>query len=136
MRSGMLTKCLFLVALFGLYPSSSTSPQYSIEAIRYGSVSGYGTANLVMGARKDEKVDIAMVIWLIRGGGHTVLFDTGFHREQWFKSLPVTDYIRPDEAVKLAGVRREDVTDIIISHAHFDHVGGIDLFPRATLWIQ
>jgi glyoxylase-like metal-dependent hydrolase (beta-lactamase superfamily II) len=89
-----------------------------------------------MGAPKDQKVDIAMVIWLIRGGGHTVLFDTGFHREQWFKSLPVTDYVSPDEAVKLARIRSEDVTDIIISHAHFDHMGGIDLFPRATVWIQ
>jgi glyoxylase-like metal-dependent hydrolase (beta-lactamase superfamily II) len=52
------------------------------------------------------------------------------------KALPVRDYIRPDEAVKLAGVQPENVTDIIISHAHFDHMGGIDLFPRATVWIQ
>jgi len=38
--------------------------------------------------------------------------------------------------VKLAGVRPEDVTDVVISHAHWDHMGGIDLFPRATVWIQ
>jgi glyoxylase-like metal-dependent hydrolase (beta-lactamase superfamily II) len=24
----------------------------------------------------------------------------------------------------------------VISHAHWDHMGGIDLFPRATVWIQ
>jgi glyoxylase-like metal-dependent hydrolase (beta-lactamase superfamily II) len=28
------------------------------------------------------------------------------------------------------------VTDIIISHAHWDHMDGIDLFPAATIWIQ
>jgi glyoxylase-like metal-dependent hydrolase (beta-lactamase superfamily II) len=44
--------------------------------------------------------------------------------------------MRPDEAVKLAGVQPEDVTDIIVSHAHWDHMGGIDLFPKATVWIQ
>ena len=30
----------------------------------------------------------------------------------------------------------EQVTDIVISHAHWDHLGGIDLFPKATVWIQ
>jgi len=46
------------------------------------------------------------------------------------------DYLRPDEAVRLAGVKPEEVTDVVISHAHWDHMGGIDLFPKATVWIQ
>jgi glyoxylase-like metal-dependent hydrolase (beta-lactamase superfamily II) len=36
----------------------------------------------------------------------------------------------------LAGIEPEQITDIILSHAHFDHIGGIDLFPKATLWIE
>jgi glyoxylase-like metal-dependent hydrolase (beta-lactamase superfamily II) len=44
--------------------------------------------------------------------------------------------LRPDEAVRLAGVKPEEVTDIVISHAHWDHMGGIDLFPKANVWIQ
>jgi glyoxylase-like metal-dependent hydrolase (beta-lactamase superfamily II) len=31
---------------------------------------------------------------------------------------------------------RKPVTDVIISHAHWDHMDGIDLFPKATIWIQ
>src|SRR5262249_39363063 len=38
--------------------------------------------------------------------------------------------------MKPAGVQPEEITDIVISHAHWDHMGGIDLFPRATVWIQ
>jgi glyoxylase-like metal-dependent hydrolase (beta-lactamase superfamily II) len=132
----MLAECGFLAAIFLLFAPSAPSPEYSIRAIRYGSAPNYPVAELVMGAPMGERVEIALVVWLIRGGGHTVLFDSGFHREQWFKALPVRDYIRPDEAVKLAGVQPENVTDIIISHAHFDHMGGIDLFPRAAVWIQ
>jgi glyoxylase-like metal-dependent hydrolase (beta-lactamase superfamily II) len=89
-----------------------------------------------MGAPRDEKTDIAMVVWLIRGGGRNVLFDSGYHRDAWLKEFPAADYLRPDEAVKLAGVAPEDVTDVVISHAHWDHLGGIDLFPKATVWIQ
>jgi len=33
-------------------------------------------------------------------------------------------------------VKPEEITDIVISHAHWDHLGGIDLFPQATVWIQ
>lgn len=117
-------------------PLPAAAPVYSIQAIRYGTIKDFPLSALVMGAPGSEKTDIAMVFWLIRGGGRNVLFDSGFHREAWLKEFPTADYLRPDEAVKLAGVPPEDVTDIVISHAHWDHMGGIDLFPKATLWIQ
>jgi len=130
----MRSVLLLVTALLGT--ASTVRPDYSIQAIRYGTIANFPVASLVMGAPKDEKTDIAMVVWLIRGGGHNVLFDSGFHREVWLKRFPTADYLRPDEAVKLAGVQPEDVTDIIVSHAHWDHMGGIDLFPKATVWIQ
>ncbi len=125
---------LLSCALLGAGPSAP--PDYSIQAIRYGTIANFPVASLVMGVSKDEKIDIAMVVWLIRGGGRNILFDTGFHREVWLKQFPTADYLRPDEVVKIAGVKPEDVTDIIISHAHWDHMGGIDLFPKAAVWIQ
>src|SRR4029453_15070135 len=82
---------------------SPAAPAYSIEAVRYAPVRRFPVSARVMGAPADEKVDIAMVVWLIRGGGRNVLFDSGFHREKWMKEFPsLTDYVRPDEAVKLA----------------------------------
>src|SRR3984893_2644094 len=132
MKRLLLALCLFLSAA----PLAAQSPEYSIQAIRYASSPGFPVSGLVMGAPKDQKVDIAMIIWLIRGGGHNILFDSGFHRESWLKEFPMNDFLRPDEAVKLAGVKPEEVTDIVISHANLDHMGGIDLFPKATVWIQ
>jgi len=112
------------------------TPEYSIEAIRYATSPGVPVSELVVNGPKDQKVDIAMVVWLIRGGGRTILFDSGFHRDTFIKDFPMQDYLRPDQAVATAGVKPEDVTDIVISHAHWDHMGGIDLFPKATVWIQ
>jgi glyoxylase-like metal-dependent hydrolase (beta-lactamase superfamily II) len=116
--------------------ASAATPEYSIQAIRYATSPNADLSELVVGAPKQDKVDIAMVIWLIRGGGHTILFDSGFHRKTFLKEFPMKDYLRPDEAVKTAGVQPEQVTDIVISHAHWDHMGGIDLFPKAQVWIQ
>jgi glyoxylase-like metal-dependent hydrolase (beta-lactamase superfamily II) len=128
---------LLLAALFvaTLLPPP-TAPNYSIQAIRYSTAPNVPVDELVVGGPKDQKVDIAMVVWLIRGGGHTILFDSGFHRDTHLKEFPMKDYLRPDEAVKLAGVQPADVTDIVISHAHWDHMGGLDLFPKAQVWIQ
>lgn len=126
--------CGLLLILPFLVPVAR-SPEYSIQAIRYASAEGE-VAGLVMGAPKGEKISIAMVVWLIRGGGHNILFDSGYHRDTFLKYFPSTEYIRPDEAVKLAGVAPEEVTDVVVSHAHWDHLGGIDLFPKATVWIQ
>jgi len=132
-----MKKLLFLLLMTGIAAlPRATGPEYSIQAIRYARSPGFPVGELVIGAPKDEKVDIAFVIWLVRGGGHNLLFDSGFHREKWTKYFPVTDFLRPDEAASLAGVKPEEVTDMVISHAHWDHMGGIDLFPKATLWIQ
>ncbi|HMG84916.1 MAG TPA: N-acyl homoserine lactonase family protein [Terracidiphilus sp.] len=123
-------------AMFSGKEARAQAPEYSIEAIRYATSPDVPVAELVVNGPKDQKVDVAMVVWLIRGGGRTILFDSGFHRDTFLKDFPMKDYLRPDEAVKTAGVNPQDVTDIVISHAHWDHMGGIDLFPKATVWIQ
>ena len=126
---------LLLAGIFALFLIPPPTPEYSIQAIRYATSPGVSISDLVVGGPKD-KINVAMVVWLIRGGGHTILFDSGFHRQTFTKEFPMQDYLRPDEAVKTAGVQPADVTDIVISHAHWDHMGGLDLFPKAQVWIQ
>jgi glyoxylase-like metal-dependent hydrolase (beta-lactamase superfamily II) len=126
-----------LFAAIALMLLGTASPtEYTIEAIRYADSPGDSVADLVVGAPKDEKIDTVYVLWLIRGGGRNILFDSGFHRQRWFKDWTIKNYLRPDAAVRLAGVNPDEVTDVVISHAHWDHMGGIDLFPKATVWIQ
>jgi glyoxylase-like metal-dependent hydrolase (beta-lactamase superfamily II) len=128
---------LLLFSLFwGFNSSPSPAPAYSIYAIRYADSPGDSLADLMVGAPKDQKLDTIYAMWLIRGGGHNILFDSGFHRPRWFKEWTILNYVRPNEAVKLAGVQPEEITDIVVSHAHWDHMGGIDLFPKAIVWIQ
>jgi ribonuclease BN (tRNA processing enzyme) len=71
------------------------------------------------------------------GGGHNILVDAGFYREQFFKQWPgIADYVKPSEAIARVGLKPEDITDVVISHMHWDHADGLDLFPKAKIWLQ
>src|SRR5215472_10085170 len=111
-------------------------PQYEIYAIRYATIPDFPVAGLVKGADPARKLDIAMIVWLIRGNGRNILVDSGFYREQFFKQWTVKDFARPSEALGDLGVKPEEITDVVITHMHWDHADGMDLFPKARIWLQ
>ena len=126
---------------FCLLPSAfclaaQQAPQYEVYAIRYATIPDFPVAGLIADADKTRKLDIAMMVWLVRGGGKNVLIDSGFYRPQFFKSWTVKDFVRPDEAVAKLGIKPDEITDVILTHAHWDHADGSDLFPKAQVWIQ
>jgi glyoxylase-like metal-dependent hydrolase (beta-lactamase superfamily II) len=115
--------------------AQTATPEYTIEAIRFGTWKNFRLATLLKDAPEDQKIEIAVIIWLIRGGGHTILFDSGYHKIKDLVDRSI-DYAPPDQALRESGVDPASVTDIIISHVHGDHMDGLDLFPNATVWIQ
>jgi glyoxylase-like metal-dependent hydrolase (beta-lactamase superfamily II) len=110
---------------------------YEAYAVRYATLIGYPVSALVEGAKPERKLNIAMMFWVLKGpGGKAVLVDAGFYRPNTLKRRDLADYIRPDRALARLGIRPEEVTDVIITHMHWDHAEGVDLFPKAQIWIQ
>jgi len=119
----------------------TAGPSYQIYGVRFAGYHAFPTADLVLGADTTRRSELAFIVWVLKGtgpgaSGHTVLFDAGFYRDQFLKAWKPTDFVKPSEAVAKVAVRPEDVTDIIISHIHWDHVDGADLFPKARVWLQ
>lgn len=116
---------------------ASAAPAYEVYAIRYGVLRDFPVAALLAGADTTRRMDVALTLWLLKGAdGRRVLVDAGFYRDRFVRRWKPADYVKPSEAVRRAGVRPEEVTDVIVSHVHWDHVDGADLFPRARVWIQ
>jgi glyoxylase-like metal-dependent hydrolase (beta-lactamase superfamily II) len=111
-------------------------PAYEVYAVKYATLAGFPVRGLVAGADTGRRLDIAMAVWLLRGGGRNVLVDAGFYRDKFIQRWKPAEYLKPSDAVARAGVSPRDVTDIIISHVHWDHADGADLFPNARVWIQ
>jgi glyoxylase-like metal-dependent hydrolase (beta-lactamase superfamily II) len=114
----------------------SRAPEYEVYAIRYASIP-FRVNGLIAGADTSRRLDIAMMVWLIKGpNNRNILVDAGFYRPAFMAQWKPQQYVRPDSALAVAGLRAEDITDVIISHIHWDHFDGADLFPKARIWIQ
>jgi glyoxylase-like metal-dependent hydrolase (beta-lactamase superfamily II) len=128
---------LLVVGVWTLLVLQPPAPTYEAFAVKFGTIPAFRLAGLIAGADPSRRLDIPVMVWLLKGNnGRTVLVDSGFYRQPLVERWKVQEFQKPSDAVAAAGVKPEEVTDIIISHAHWDHVGGADLFPKATIWIQ
>lgn len=132
---GLLLVAFIAVASTAGRPAAQ-AVSYDVHAVRFAHVS-YPVSSLVRGAERGRNVDIAFTLWTMRAGDRVVLLDAGFYREKFVTRWKPVDFSTPAEALKRGlGIAPEQVTDVIISHSHWDHADGADLFPTATVWIQ
>ena len=116
---------------------NTAGPTYEVYALSYGVYSGFPVSALVAGADKERKIDLQMMIWLVKGpGGRNILVDTGCYHENVVKGKGIKNLIKASEAITKLGLSATDITDVIITHMHWDHADGMDLFPNAKIWIQ
>jgi glyoxylase-like metal-dependent hydrolase (beta-lactamase superfamily II) len=87
---------------------------------------------LTAAGRTDGQVHLSIQPLLVRDGDRLVLIDTGAGGQMGTEGKLLA-------SLRAAGVEPGQVTDVLISHAHGDHVGGLAgkdgslTFPRATI---
>ena len=83
----------------------------------------------------DVQHDMDYFIWVLKRDDEIILVDTGYDQaEGKRRGRPIS--IDPREALKPFDLRAEDVRAVIVTHLHYDHAGGLELFPNAKLYIQ
>lgn len=127
---------VFVLAI--LTVTQPVAHRYDVYAVRFAHVP-YNESSLVAGAPKGPQVDIAFMVWPIvdASSGRVILVDAGFYRDKFIASWKPQDYVRPNVALQNGlNIAADRVTDIIVTHSHWDHFDGADLFPKATIWMQ
>jgi len=131
-----------LALLFVGFFARSQPPHYQVYAVKFASA-GYRfpIASWALGGPETDSVTMDFMVWLIKGdNGRNVLVDAGFRRDMKdfpdAKEFAIVYRSSPDSALGGLGLKAGDVTDIILSHPHWDHIDGISLFPNAHIWIQ
>ena len=68
--------------------AAAPPPTYDVYAVRYATMPRFRVSGLIAGADTSRRIDIAMMVWLIKGpDGRNVLVDAGFHRADLVSTL-------------------------------------------------
>ena len=95
--------------------------------------------DLISGMYRDGVMDLPFSFILARRGDRNVLIDTGFMQDagsSFSRKFGIPAWISPVRMLEEAGLEPGAITDIFITHAHFDHMGSIAEFPNAHIHIQ
>lgn len=128
-----------LISIFGSLPTFAQQPAYEVYALRFASAGPTMATSLwALNAPPKDSVRIDFSVWLIKGkNGKNILLDAGFLPDiEDAKDFGIINYRRPDSALLQLGIVPDAITDIIISHPHWDHIDAVGLFPKAQIWMQ
>ena len=107
----------------------------TVLAVRYGHrVTSHGEMylNYPLYGEPDADLDIAYYFWVIRDGDRVTLVDTGFAPAVGARRGR-SQHATPARALAALGIDPSDVGTVVITHAHWDHIGNIGVFPGAEL---
>ncbi len=112
------------------------TPEYEVFALRYARADDRTQGDvLIYPDDHAAPMPLDFYIWAIRGGGRTIVLDTGFdeasgrRRNRQVRRSPIA-------ALKNIGIDAAEVKDVVLSHMHWDHAGHWAEFPKATFHLQ
>ena len=74
-------------------------------------------------------------VWALVNGQRSIVVDTGFGEAEG--SRRGRAFLRsPADGLARIGVDAAQVEQVVLTHFHYDHIGGTAQFPRATFWVQ
>jgi len=110
-------------------------PQHEIYALRYATRGALRSNNFIGGDPHDGPMPMDYFVWVVRSGQRTIVVDTGFRQE--IARQRKRDFLEaPEHLLARFGVSPGDVTDVVLTHLHYDHAGNLDQFPNAIFHIQ
>ena len=76
---------------------------------------------------------ISFAFYLIQTNGRNILVDVGYNDGAGFVRRR---FCKPVEVLKSYGLQPEEITDVVITHAHHDHLEAIGAYKNAVIYIQ
>lgn len=76
---------------------------------------------------------IALLFFLVETEDRKILLDVGCDDLPGFTLFAIR---KPIELLEEYGIRREEITDVLLTHAHHDHIDALRYYPQANVYLQ
>jgi len=107
---------------------------YKIYTLYYGKRDAT-TADYFLDDTSNIPIGMGYYLWVATNSEHTVVVDLGYHQEAG-ERRGRTLVRPPAELLDKIQVDPKTVQHAIVTHMHWDHVGGYALFPNARFYLQ
>lgn len=114
---------------------SLSLPIYNIYAVKYAGPLKSSVAMVVWNTDWEKTIERNYYLWVIQGESETFLVDCGV-APSLAQERKISGYVNPVEVLRRIGIEAGEVNKILLTHIHFDHVSGVELFPNATIYVQ
>lgn len=116
--------------------ASPDAPPWNVYAIRYATLKSRRREVFLDGAPTDDgPQDLDYYIWVLKCEGRTIVVDTGC-RPEIAQRRGRTFLQMPHEALAHLDIDASEVTDVIVTHLHYDHAGNLPQYPKARFHLQ
>ena len=113
---------------------------WDLYVMEYARSKNQPWVDLISGMYKEGVMDLPFSFILAQQGKRNLLIDTGFMQEEtptgFSRKFGIPTWISPLRLLAEMNLRADDITDIVLTHAHFDHMGSIAEFAHAHIYIQ
>lgn len=106
---------------------------FSVHALRYAQSVGKRSSYFYgyhLSDQPDAEQHVDWYFWLLEKGGRRVLVDCGYDTDRAARKGRYQN-TNPLALLSRMGVAPDSIDHVVISHAHYDHIGNIGLFPNA-----
>ena len=110
---------------------------YQVTVVKYGTretVRSDVYLNYHLYGEPDGPIGMDYFFWVVRNADRTIVVDTGFSATGGANRKRTT-LIEPAAAFDSLGVDRAAGPPVVVTHAHYDHIGNLGLFPDSPLHI-
>jgi len=123
-----------ILLITGIISYGQAADEYQVYALKFNEPGSVPVRDIAVGTSSTDSVSVCNMFWYLKdSNGRNIIVDAGFIDTT---GTGDSKYERPDVVLKRLNVSPSCITDVIITHPHPDHIGGILLFPNARVWMQ